>query len=61
MQTDLAVVLVFVMLPVSWAQNKLTDWQSLSQLQSGQKIQLIDANRQKHSEGVTKCARRSRY
>ena len=49
MQKHLAVVLMFVMLPVSWAQNKKTDWQSLSQLQSGQKIQLIDANHQKHS------------
>jgi hypothetical protein len=49
MQKHLAAVLVFAMLPVSWAQNNQTDWQTLSQLQSGQKIQLIDANHQKHS------------
>jgi thiamine pyrophosphate-dependent acetolactate synthase large subunit-like protein len=49
MQKHLAAVLVFAMLPVLWAQNSQMDWQSLSQLQSGQKIQLIDANHQKHS------------
>ena len=49
MQKHLAAVLVFVVLPVSWAQNNQADWQSLSQLRSGQKIQLIDASHQKHS------------
>ena len=49
MQKHLAAVLVLAVLPVSWAQNNQTGWQSLSQLQSGQKIQLIDANHQKHS------------
>jgi len=49
MRKHLVAALVFAMLPVSWAQNNQTDWQSLSQLQSGQKTQLIDANHQKHS------------
>jgi len=49
MKKLLVTVLVFTMPPGLWAQNNQTDWQQLSQLQSGERIRVVDSSHKKHS------------
>jgi len=49
MKTLLVAMLVLAMPLALWAQNNQSDWQQLSQLQSGEKISVVDSSHKKHS------------